>query len=253
MCDRAIATGHIELDEALAGGLRPGTVCLIAGLPGAGISTFCLGIARRAALVDRTPTAVIAPDIPEEEVLARVLAAEATIPVNHLRRGDLAPDDVAKLERKRSLVVEAPLQVNAGWLRPATSESMLRSAEGALRAGAKLLVVDGTSQAEPHTRDLTRALKAGALRSRATVLLASSITMPDNRRADRPTAEDLREYSSSGDLADLIIAVHRPDMQDRDSTRPGEADIEILKHRYGPTRRLTVYFQGHYARFVDPR
>jgi replicative DNA helicase len=40
-------------------------------------------------------------------------------------------------------------------------------------------------------------------------------------------------------------------MHDWDSTRAGEADLEIAKHRHGPSRRITLMFQGHYARFVD--
>ncbi len=41
----------------------------------------------------------------------------------------------------------------------------------------------------------------------------------------------------------------------RDAARvlqhPGEADIIVAKHRNGPTRDITVAFQGHYSRFVD--
>jgi replicative DNA helicase len=249
--DGVIATGHVQLDQVLAGGLRPGTVSLVAGIPGVGTSTFCLGVARRAALVDRVPTAVIAPDAPEQEILARVVSAEAKVPLNHLRGGDLTPDDVAKVERKRALLLEAPLVVTAGWHRPAETEVVVGTVEDQLRAGAKLVLVDGTPQAEPHTRELFLALKTLALRSRAVLIVASTMTMPDQRRTDRPTIEDLRDYRSTADLVDLVIGLHRPDMHDLDCTRAGEVDVEILKHRYGPTRRLALLLQGHYARFVD--
>ena len=43
----------------------------------------------------------------------------------------------------------------------------------------------------------------------------------------------------------------REDVYERESTRPGEADLIVAKHRNGPTRDLTVAFQGHYSRFVD--
>jgi replicative DNA helicase len=52
-------------------------------------------------------------------------------------------------------------------------------------------------------------------------------------------------------VADFIVDIERPDLLDSHSTRPGEADITIVKNRLGPQLRTTVAFQGHYARFVD--
>ena len=49
----------------------------------------------------------------------------------------------------------------------------------------------------------------------------------------------------------MVILLHREDVYEKESTRPGEADIIVAKHRNGPTRDLTVAFQGHYSRFVD--
>ncbi|UAL32134.1 replicative DNA helicase [Nocardioides rotundus] len=51
--------------------------------------------------------------------------------------------------------------------------------------------------------------------------------------------------------ADMVILLHRDDVYEKESTRPGEADLIVAKHRNGPTRDLVVAFQGHYSRFVD--
>ena len=51
--------------------------------------------------------------------------------------------------------------------------------------------------------------------------------------------------------ADMVILLHRDDMYEKESTRPGEADLIVAKHRNGATRDITVAFQGHYSRFVD--
>jgi replicative DNA helicase len=51
--------------------------------------------------------------------------------------------------------------------------------------------------------------------------------------------------------ADIVMLLHREDVYEKESTRPGEADIIVAKHRNGPTRDVTVLFQGHYSRFVD--
>jgi replicative DNA helicase len=195
---------------------------------------------------------VVAPDTDQREVLARLLSAEAKVPINHLRSGNIAPDDDAKIRRKQAALAEAPLVVSASWPRPATADALLGTVEEWLPLGVRLVFVDGTYLAEPLTRDLVRGLTSAAKRAGAAILVASKVVMPDERRDDWPRMEDLREYRSTADLVDLILSIHRPDMHDPESTRPGEADLDILKHRYGPPRRLTVAFQGHYSRFVDP-
>ncbi|MBO0842356.1 MAG: replicative DNA helicase [Nocardioides sp.] len=51
--------------------------------------------------------------------------------------------------------------------------------------------------------------------------------------------------------ADMVVLLHRDDVYEKESTRPGEADVIVAKHRNGPTRDIVVAFQGHYSRFVD--
>ena len=51
--------------------------------------------------------------------------------------------------------------------------------------------------------------------------------------------------------ADVIIRIHRPDQDDRDSPRAGEAELHLVRNEYGPTALMTVAFQGHYRRFKD--
>jgi replicative DNA helicase len=62
---------------------------------------------------------------------------------------------------------------------------------------------------------------------------------------------DLRESGSLEQDSDMVVLLHREDAYDRESTRPGEADLIVAKHRNGPTATITVAFQGHYSRFVD--
>jgi replicative DNA helicase len=49
----------------------------------------------------------------------------------------------------------------------------------------------------------------------------------------------------------MVILLHRDDVYEKESTRPGEADLIVAKHRNGPPRDITVAFQGHYSRFVE--
>nr|WP_083751262.1 replicative DNA helicase [Kribbella sp. ALI-6-A] len=64
-------------------------------------------------------------------------------------------------------------------------------------------------------------------------------------------AEGIATHNSLEQDADVVILLHREDAYERESTRPGEADFIVAKHRNGPTADVVVAFQGHYSRFVD--
>ena len=64
-------------------------------------------------------------------------------------------------------------------------------------------------------------------------------------------ANGIAAHNSLEQDADMVILLHRDDVYEKESTRPGEADLIVAKHRNGPTRDITVAFQGHYCRFVD--
>ncbi|TCC54111.1 replicative DNA helicase [Kribbella capetownensis] len=64
-------------------------------------------------------------------------------------------------------------------------------------------------------------------------------------------AEGIALHNSLEQDADVVILLHREDAYERESTRPGEADFIVAKHRNGPTADVVVAFQGHYSRFVD--
>lgn len=249
--DLAIPTGFRDVDEALHGGLRLGQVTLIAGIPGVGTTTFALGLARNAALRQKLRTLFIAPDSSEREILVRVIAAEARIPVSHMRGGHVDQGDQAKLDRHRDTLRSAPLLVNAGWSVENTADTLLDSARVWMSHGVRFVVVDGLAGAEPRSRELVKHLKTLALRYRVAVVLVCKAVVPKHRQGEQPAIEDLREYEEVADLVDLVMMLHRDDLHDWDSTRPGEADLEVIKHRYGPSRRTTLAFQGFYARFVD--
>ena len=43
----------------------------------------------------------------------------------------------------------------------------------------------------------------------------------------------------------------REKAEEKGDSIEGRAEILLAKHRNGPTRDITVAFQGHYSRFVD--
>lgn len=64
-------------------------------------------------------------------------------------------------------------------------------------------------------------------------------------------ADGIALHNSIEQDADMVVLLHRDDVYEKESTRPGEADLIVAKHRNGATRDIVVAFQGHYSRFVD--
>ncbi len=64
-------------------------------------------------------------------------------------------------------------------------------------------------------------------------------------------ADGIAVHNSIEQDADMVILLHREDAYEKESPRAGEADFIVAKHRNGPTKTITVAFQGHYSRFVD--
>jgi replicative DNA helicase len=64
-------------------------------------------------------------------------------------------------------------------------------------------------------------------------------------------ANGMHLHNSLEQDADMVMLLHREDAYEKESTRPGEADLIVAKHRNGPTKDIVLAFQGHYSRFVD--
>jgi replicative DNA helicase len=51
--------------------------------------------------------------------------------------------------------------------------------------------------------------------------------------------------------ADVVMFIYREEYYDRDSERPGEADIIIAKHRNGPVGEVVLTFHNEYPKFMN--
>jgi replicative DNA helicase len=51
--------------------------------------------------------------------------------------------------------------------------------------------------------------------------------------------------------ADLVMFIYREEYYEKESERPGEADIIIAKHRNGPVGDVVLTFQKEYPKFMN--
>lgn len=256
----SVPTGFIDLDKLLGGGLHHNQLIIVAGRPGLGKSTAALDFARAASIKHNMASAVFSLEMSKVEIVMRLLSAEARVPLNVLRSGQLSDDDWTKLARRMGEISEAPLFIDDT---PSMNLMEIRAKARRLkqRHDLKLIIVDylqlmtspkRTESRQQEVAELSRGLKLLAKEVECPVVAVSQLNRgPEQRTDKRPVLSDLRESGSIEQDADVVILLHRDDYYDKESPRAGEADFIVAKQRNGPCDTITVAAQLHLSRFVD--
>ena len=223
-------------------------------------STLALDFCRAASIHNNMTSVFFSLEMTRSEITMRLLSAEAKVPLNHIRNGPMSDDDWSKVARKMAEVSSAPMFIDDS---PNMTMMEIRAKARRLkqRHDLRLIVLDYLQLMSSGKKVESRQLEVSEF-SRQIKLLAKELNVPivalsqlnrgSEQRADKkPMVSDLRESGSLEQDADIVMLLHREDVYEKESSRPGEADIIVAKHRNGPTRDVTVLFQGHYSRFVD--
>jgi replicative DNA helicase len=254
-----VPTGFTELD-ALTNGFHPGQLIIVAARPAMGKSTFALDIARNAAIAQNKSTLFFSLEMGRAEIAMRMLSAESSIPLQSMRKGNIADSDWTKLAQVRGRINDAPLYIDDS---PNMTLVEIRAKCRRLsqRVGLKMIVIDYLQLLTSGKKVESRQQEVSEF-SRALKLLSKELNIPVvalsqlNRQAEqtkdkKPELSHLRESGSLEQDADVVVLLHREAIGDTDHPRAGEADLILAKQRSGPTGTVTVSFQGHYSRFVN--
>jgi replicative DNA helicase len=254
-----VPTGFADLD-ALTNGLHPGQMVVIAARPALGKSTLALDLARAASVKAGLTSVIFSLEMSRNEITMRLLSAEARVPLHSMRTGQMGEDDWARLARRMSEVVDAPMFIDDS---PNMSMMEIRAKCRRLkqRHDLRLVIIDylqlmsspkRVENRQQEVSDMSRSLKLLAKELDVPVVAVAQLNRgPEQRTDKRPLLADLRESGSIEQDSDVVILLHREDAYERESPRAGEADFIVAKHRNGPTATVTVAFQGHYSRFCD--
>ncbi len=254
-----VPTGFAELDE-LTNGLHGGQLIIVAARPALGKSTLALDFARAASIKHDLPSIFFSLEMGRSEIAMRLLSAEAAVPLQSMRKGTLHTEDWTKIASTRGQINDAPLYIDDS---PNMTLVEIRAKCRRLKqkVGLKMVIIDYlqlmTSGKKVESRqqevsEFSRALKLLAKELQVPVIALSQLNRGPEQRSDKmPALSDLRESGSLEQDADMVILLHRDSAYEKESTRPGEADLIVAKHRNGPTKTITVAFQGHFSRFQD--
>ncbi len=256
-----IETGFSELDKMTAG-LHPADLIIVAARPGLGKTSLCLNIAQHVAIKTRSAVALFSLEMSKEQLVKRLLCAEAEIDSHRINTGYLNKEDWSRLSRASGALADTRIFIDDS---AGISVGEMRSKARLLKLehGLDLIIVDylqlmsgSTLRYENRTQEISqisRGLKGLAKELNVPVIAVSQLSRAvEARRGDhRPQLSDLRESGSIEQDADLVLFIYREELLNPTPDNAGVAELIIGKQRNGPTGTLNLAFIKQYTKFAD--
>ena len=287
-----LASGLTDLDRLL-GGLHRSDLIILAGRPSMGKTALATNIAFHAAKQYREGRDAMGNPVAEdgavvgffslemsaEQLATRLLAEEAGIPSEKIRRGDLKDRDFQRVVEASAELSKVPLFIDDS---AALSISAIRTRARRLKRqhGLGLVVIDYLQLVTPtpgsrydnrvmEISEITRGLKALAKELDVPVVALSQLSRAVEQRDDkRPQLADLRESGSIEQDSDVVMFIFREEYyvrrrepkegtdehlkwQDEVNKVYNLAELIIAKQRHGPIGKVLLHFDGSTTKFSD--
>ncbi len=238
-------TGLADLDRALGGGLRPGTMVTLAARPGVGKSALALTMARHVAHSGQQ-VLFASLEMSRKQLTQRLMAAEARIPLEQIVAGGMGERMAERARQARDRVASTPLHMLDKSL--AGISEIRRTAQHLARRGELgLVVIDYLGLLLPESAQnrsrndevaaISRAIKLMSLDLDVPVLALSQLNRAVETRSSKvPTLSDLRDSGAVEQDSDVVIFLSR------DEERNGTVEITIAKNRQGPATAFKAAF-----------
>ena len=264
---RGIPTGFTRLDK-LTNGLQKSDLIVLAARPGMGKTSFAMNIVENAALNNDKVCAVFSLEMPETQIIQRLLCAYAEVSMSAALSGELTPNDWKKLAKKSEKMRKSRINIDdSSRVTPAEILSKCRRIKAKNNGQLDLVMIDyiqlmssGKKQSGDMNRtqevaDITRELKIMAKELDVPVIALSQLRRMQTKE---PQLSDLRESGAIEQDADIVMFINRPDVNATDeeikknNIVKGMAEIIVAKHRNGGLDRIKLRFKGELTKFVNP-
>jgi len=250
---RGVPTGFADLDDVLAG-FQKSNLIILASRPGVGKTSLALNITQNLAVKLKRPVGFFSLEMSKEELVDRLLVAQADIDAWRLKTGKLSEDDFTKLSNAMGELAEAPIYIDDT---PALSILEMRTKARRLQVEAKveLLVVDYLQLARSRqlenrvqeVSEISQGLKNLARELKVPVLALSQLSRAVEQRGQKkPQLADLRESGSIEQDADVVMFLWREEDEDLENI-----NLDIAKHRNGQLRSIKLRFRGDRIKFYS--
>ena len=259
-----ISTGMYDFDR-ITTGLHPNEFIIIAARPAVGKTAFALNIATHVAMSQDKAVAVFNLEMSAEQLAMRILSSLGQLDGFKLKTGRLLNQDWKRINEasaqlsKTNLVIDDTPGINLGEIRAKCRR--LASSE----TGLGLVVIDylqlissgknyGANR-QQEVSEISRSLKTLAMELGVPVIALSQLSRSVEAREDkRPMMSDLRESGSIEQDADIVVFLYRDDYYNKEARTEDNnsiIEINIAKHRSGPTATIELLFKKNTSTFLN--
>lgn len=257
---RGVPSGFKDLDAKLSG-FQKSDLVILAARPSVGKTSLALDLARNSAVKYNIPTVIFSLEMSKQQLVDRMLSAEAQVDGWKLRTGKLNMDEeIARLQEGMHKLMQAPIFIDDKPANTAMNmRSILRKLSHTKPVG--LVIVDylqlmGTSKSYDNmvnqVTEISRSLKGLAKEFDVPVIALSQLSRAVEARGGKPRLSDLRDSGSIEQDADVVMFIHREDKYDKEENdKKNIIEILIEKHRNGPTGIVELYFDRKKTSFLS--
>jgi replicative DNA helicase len=254
-----LPTGFVDLDERTSG-LQKGDLIIVAARPAMGKTSFCLNLAQYASAKTGETVGIFSLEMAKEQLVLRMLCADARVDAHRLRTGNLQEKDWTRLAKAYADLSASKIFIDdSASLTPLEMRAKCRRLKA--EHGLGLVVIDylqlcsASGRAENRQQEIaavSRSLKGLAKELSVPVVALSQLSRaPEARTEKRPQLSDLRESGALEQDADVVMFIYREEEYKPTEENRGVAEIIIGKQRNGPTGMLKLAFIKEYTRFEN--
>ena len=251
-----LSTGFESIDSLL-GGMRGGTLTVLAGRPSMGKSTLALNIADN---ISKTKNVLFySLEMQQVQLMMKMVASETEINLNKVDSNTLSESentrfyDALSHSNKKKMTILDKGNITVGDI-----VSKARQMNG--QTGLDCIVIDylqimkyDKGREISELGNITRELKYLSKELDIPIILLSQLSRGvEQRENKRPLMSDLRSSGEIEQDADCIIMVYRDEYYNKEeSDDRGLAEIIVAKNRMGQIGWVKCRFQGEYSKFSD--
>lgn len=269
MIDKAIAmqgqviglpTGFKRLDE-LTSGLHRSDLIIVAARPAMGKTAFVLNIAQNTAIKSGASVLIFSLEMSKAQLGQRLLAMESRVEMQKIKTGNLERNDWERIQMALDSLSKSNIHIDD---KPGINILEMKNKCRRLKSekGLDLIIIDylqlmnseGRSDSrQQEISNLSRHLKLLAREMDCPVIVLSQLSRAAEQRQDhRPILSDLRESGAIEQDADMVMFLYRDDYYNKDnSEKPGVCEVNLAKHRSGPTETFDLTWVARYTKFSD--
>mgnify|MGYP003508347052 FL=1 len=235
---------------------------VVAGRPGMGKSSLLLEIARSICLNDKKPVVFFTPEMSKDQVVEKLIALNTNIATQRLGNGFLTTQQWDILNNSIEILssddvpffIDDSPYITINEMRSKLRKFIQKYGEvGAVFTDyLQMLKSDLQATKAEQISQLALGCKNLAKEFNTVHYLGSQLSRSVEARQDkRPMLSDLKESGGIEENANKVILLYRDEYYKSDTNDLGIAELNLAKHREGPTGIMRMFFESTTTKFQD--